>query len=175
MNFIDFFSGLFQITFAVFAGLLIAFKLAWPKIEGFGLKMHALSKNKDLQKENLQLKVNAYERLLILSNRMEPRQLLLRNAAGHNSARQLNQVLLAELEQKFQHNFSQQLYVSDVAWATVRDLKENTSKLLNNILKVGGNDDSADNYMARILQFMEQAEEKPYELAQKTLKRELSN
>lgn len=71
------------------------------------------------KKESLPIKLQAYERLLLFCERINPSKLLLRvNAIGDDTDSYLH-LLLGNIEQEFEHNLVQQLYVSDDVWKAV--------------------------------------------------------
>lgn len=71
------------------------------------------------KKESLPVKLQAYERLLLFCERINPSKLLLRvNPIGNDSNSYLH-LLLGNIEQEFEHNLVQQLYVSDDVWKAI--------------------------------------------------------
>lgn len=174
MNFIEFLSQLFIITFSIFAGLLLAFYLVWPKIESYILRLNSLNSNRSFLKEQQQLHFSAYERLLLLVDRMEPMQVMLRHKGQAQHIEQFRQLLIADIESEFQHNFTQQLYVTDAAWTAVKDLKENTIGLFRNAYKGLPENATLNDYIAIVLHHVNELDVNPYQAAQLLLKKELS-
>ena len=85
----------------------------------------------DVQKISLPVRMQAYERLVLLLERLQLSGLLLRNnAPGMNSAGFQN-ALLQSVRDEFDHNLSQQLYVSSLAWEKVKNAREETIKLIH--------------------------------------------
>ncbi|TJZ61232.1 hypothetical protein FAZ15_08510 [Sphingobacterium olei] len=174
MNYTEFFAQLFILTFGVFAALVLAFKIIWPKIENYHLKINAINQSKLLTKENLQLRYTAYERLILLVHRIAPEQIMLRNHDPQLSIGQFRQILIAEVESEFNHNFTQQLYVSDAAWVVVKDLKVNTVSLLRNTAKALPKDSTLDQFVGLVLQHVKELDVNPYDAALHILKNELT-
>ncbi|HAA12451.1 MAG TPA: hypothetical protein DCE41_12430 [Cytophagales bacterium] len=79
----------------------------------------------------LPLRLQAYERLTLLIERLNPNNLLVRLFDGSLSARQFQQVLLREIRDEFNHNLSQQIYVSEEAWNLVKNVREDLVMLIN--------------------------------------------
>ncbi|MFA6260495.1 MAG: hypothetical protein WC760_03440 [Bacteroidia bacterium] len=77
------------------------------------------------------LKLQAYERLVILMERMTPNNLVLRINKPGISASQLKMELIEEINNEFNHNLSQQVYVSPQAWQIVRIAKEEMVNIIN--------------------------------------------
>jgi hypothetical protein len=85
----------------------------------------------DVQKISLPIRMQAYERLVLLLERIEPAGLLVRaNLPGMNAS-QLQSALIQTIRSEFEHNLSQQLYVSTKAWEMVRNAREETIKRIN--------------------------------------------
>ena len=174
MEYIEFFKQLFVLAFGVFIALVLAFYIIWPKIEGHFLKMSNINQNKEFLKDRLQLRFAAYERLLLFVHRVSPEQLMLRHHGAGVTLHQFKQAILTDIESEFQHNFTQQLYVSDVAWAIVKDLKNNTLELMRNVNKGMGGEGTVDSYIEVVLKHMKTLDVNPYEAAQVLLKKELA-
>jgi len=77
------------------------------------------------------LKLQAYERLVILMERMTPNNLVFRVNKPGISASQLKLDLIEEIQNEFNHNVSQQIYVSPQAWQIVRIAKEEMVNIIN--------------------------------------------
>jgi len=74
---------------------------------------------KDNQKIALPLRLQAYERLALLMERIQPSQLMVRiNPISHDKNDYENYVI-AQIEQEFEHNIAQQIYVSDKCWTII--------------------------------------------------------
>lgn len=174
MRYLDLFTQLFTITFSVLAALVLAFYIIWPKIENHMFRMHAIQERTGLAKDKLQLRFAAYERLLLLIHRISPQQVMLRNHDGQNDIGQFKQNLMADIDSEFQHNFTQQLYVSDASWLVIKDLKESTIKLFKNASIGLADNAQVDDYITIVLKHLKGLEINPYEAAQIILKKELS-
>lgn len=84
------------------------------------------------QTKNIQpLKLQSYERLILLMERMSPESLVMRTYQPGISASQLKMDLIADINTEFNHNISQQLYVSIQCWQMVRVVKEEMINLIN--------------------------------------------
>ena len=77
------------------------------------------------------LKLQAYERIVILMERMSPNNLIFRVSQPGISATQLKIALIADINSEFNHNVSQQVYVSPQAWQMVRIAKEEMINIIN--------------------------------------------
>ncbi|MCU0319410.1 MAG: hypothetical protein MUE88_04970 [Flavobacteriales bacterium] len=86
---------------------------------------------KDDHKQVLPLRLQAYERLTLYLERIAPGPLVLRVHKTNMSARTLHGELIATVREELDHNVTQQVYVSDKAWARVKQAKEETIRLVN--------------------------------------------
>lgn len=77
------------------------------------------------------LKLQAYERIVILMERMSPNNLVFRVSTPGISATQLKITLIEDINNEFNHNVSQQVYISPQAWQMVRIAKEEMINIVN--------------------------------------------
>ncbi len=77
------------------------------------------------------IRLQAYERLALLLERISPQSLLIRVSPHDLLAADFHQQLLSHIRQEFEHNFSQQIYVSPMLWETIRQAKENLTAIIN--------------------------------------------
>jgi len=83
------------------------------------------------QKFTTPLRLQAYERLIVFLERISPDALILRSQTTKMTAGRLHHDILKLINHEFEHNLSQQLYVSTNAWIVVKNAKENTIKFIN--------------------------------------------
>ena len=78
----------------------------------------------DLKTKNteivLPIRLQAYERIALLLERISPNNMLLRLSDPSISAYDFQQLLLKEIREEQNHNLSQQVYMSDEAWQTAK-------------------------------------------------------
>ncbi|MDR1699499.1 MAG: hypothetical protein LBR75_06730 [Prevotellaceae bacterium] len=86
---------------------------------------------KQIVKTLLPNKLRAYERLVVFLERTAPDSLVLRVQQPSMTAIQLQAALLQTIRTEYEHNVSQQLYVSKEAWQMIINAKENVVKLIN--------------------------------------------
>lgn len=87
---------------------------------------------------SLPLKLQAYERLILFLERISPNSLLVRVQQGSVSAQMLHLELLVTIRSEFEHNLSQQLYVSDDAWSSVCTAKDEVLEIVNEAFRIVG-------------------------------------
>lgn len=77
-------------------------------------------------------RLQAYERMCLFLERMSPPNLLLRINNPALTARELHKLLLDEIRNEYNHNVSQQIYMSEEVWNMVRNAKEDLVIMINN-------------------------------------------
>lgn len=83
----------------------------------------------------LPLRLQAYERLVILTERLSLPNLISRIPAGDLNASQYVQALTDQIRQEYEYNFSQQLYVEPAVWDAVTNLKEQNIFILHQLIQ----------------------------------------
>ena len=91
------------------------------------LKLSVLKEN---QKQSLPLKLQAYERMTLYLERINPSKLLLRVTSVNNDKSAYAQSLVNTIDQEFEHNLTQQIYVSDECWSVIIAAKNATVHLI---------------------------------------------
>ena len=91
----------------------------------------------------VEIKLQAYERLILFMERIDLTQLLLRLRTNSMSNLALYNALMVAVQKEFEHNQVQQLYVSDSLWEIVKTAKDNVlSTIINQYEIVNPNDNS---------------------------------
>lgn len=83
------------------------------------------------KKETLALRLQAYERLILFCERINIDSLIMRLNTDELSASDLKNAMLISIEKEFEHNLTQQIYVSANLWEMVDFLKENTISIIS--------------------------------------------
>ncbi|MEO9966248.1 MAG: hypothetical protein ABJF11_10690 [Reichenbachiella sp.] len=79
----------------------------------------------------LPVRMQAYERICLFLERIAPKNIIVRLNIGEMSAAEFQQVLLHEIREEFNHNLSQQVYMSEEAWNLVKNAMEEIVMLVN--------------------------------------------
>ena len=79
----------------------------------------------------LPLRLQAYERISLFLERISPNNLVIRIRDNSFSAGQFHQALISDIREEYNHNLSQQIYVSDKAWSMVKGAKEEIISVIN--------------------------------------------
>ena len=83
------------------------------------------------QKISTPIRLQAYERIVLYLERISPESLLVRVNQPNITAKKLHAELLTSIRVEWEHNLSQQLYVSNKAWSTVKNAKAKIIKLVS--------------------------------------------
>ena len=119
------------------------------------------------------LRLQAYERLVLLTERIALPNLISRLSQPGLSALQMKIVLLENIKQEFDYNSTQQLYVSEIAWDSIRNLKEQNLALIHQVSASLPADASGSELSKRLLELMMQQTGSPlHEIVTKTLNQE---
>lgn len=128
------------------------------------------------QKKDLQpLQMQAYERLILYLERLQPDNLMIRIQKPNMSARVLHTTILRTIRQEYEHNITQQLYVSESAWKLVLMAKDEVTKLVNLASTQLDNEASAMDLSTAIMNVIMSLEKIPTDVAIHGLKVEFQS
>lgn len=129
-------------------------------------KRKQLALLRDMQDVTVKLRLQAYERLAILMERIQPRSLVPRVYMNGMTVRDLQQAMVYNIQTEFEHNLSQQIYVSGHVWDTVRNVKEQELNMVHQMAQQMNPDAPAKDLNMRIMDYvMSQEEDMPTTVA----------
>lgn len=108
----------------------VAYLVIKPELDK-RLQSQLLALKKASLETTLPLRLQAYERLTLFIERINPTNMLVRVHVSGTTVRELQQFLVDEIRTEHQHNITQQLYVSAQAWAVVSRIKEDSIGMIN--------------------------------------------
>ncbi|WP_090556809.1 DUF7935 family protein [Pedobacter hartonius] len=121
----------------------------------------------------LQLRLQAYERMIVFVDRLNPSNLFLRLYEQGIPAAGLQAIILNEVRSEYQHNVSQQLYINAASWDVLRKLKDDTIVMVNNAVNGLPEDASGKDLSRKVLEHMAGIAANPYELTIKLIKQDI--
>jgi hypothetical protein len=128
---------------------------------------------KERQKYFLPNRVEAYQRSVLLMERISPNNLIMRLHNPGLPAKALQSEVLSAIRQEFDHNVAQQLFVSLEAWEMVKSSREESIKIIN----IAGNQMSATSlgteFSTKVLEICAEVGNLPTEITIGYLKEEL--
>ena len=86
--------------------------------------------NKEAQKNALPLRLQAFERMTLYMERINPTKLLIRIAPLSQDKNDYENLIIAQIEQEFEHNLTQQIYMSDECWTIIVTAKNATIQMI---------------------------------------------
>ena len=173
----DYFRLLLDIVKYTIAGIGIvwmAFYLAKPYLERND-RLQLLVFKKSLSSQTIPLRLQAYERLVLFIERINPANMLIRLNATAYSAQELQSLIAEDIRAEYQHNITQQIYVSARAWAVLKHAKDDTLNIVNNAVKSLPQNASGLELGKTIFGYLAQLEDDPYEIATARLRKDLED
>ncbi|PSR05481.1 MAG: hypothetical protein BRD50_00865 [Bacteroidetes bacterium SW_11_45_7] len=113
----------------------------------------------ETRKESLPIRLQAYERLALFMERISPYNMINRVRDPNMTAKDLQLALIKTIRTEYEHNLSQQIYVSAQTWNTVRLSKDEMIKLINLISASLPPDRSGKELSKAIFDYLMQMEE----------------
>lgn len=158
---------------------IIVFLTGWFFIKNYlseRVNLQRLELKRESMKYTLPLRLQAYERTILFLERVNPSSILIRLHSPGISAHEMQAVVIADIRAEYQHNISQQIYVSDTAWIVVKKIKEDTISLVNSAASALPEDSSSLELSRSILTHLASLEdENPYDLALSIVKRDMQS
>lgn len=88
---------------------------------------------KENQKNALPLKLQAYERMVLFLERISLTKLLIRVSPLAQNKSDYENLLINNIEQEFEHNLTQQIYMSDQCWTIIVTAKNSTIQMIRKV------------------------------------------
>lgn len=126
----------------------------------------------EAKNHTLPMRLQAYERMAMFLERIEPNQLIFRVNNPELTAFQMQTILLATIRSEYEHNLSQQIYISAEVWDTIKNAKERVVNVIN--LSAGKLPDGAMATDLHTQIFEAVAESSPTAAAMQQLKKEVA-
>ena len=136
-------------------------------------KILGLELKKERQEFFLPSRVEAYQRAVLLMERIHPNSLVMRlNNPGLPSAA-MQVKLLEAIREEYEHNIAQQLFISPAAWDMVKKSKEETIKIINLAGKQMTATSNGMDLSGKIFEISAEVGTLPTEITVEVLKKEL--
>jgi hypothetical protein len=120
------------------------------------------------------IKLQAYERIVLFLERISLESLLVRTNSPGMSAAQLHSALLNAIRSEFEHNLSQQIYMTQQAWEVVKNARSNTIRFINTEFEKLPENATALDFSRRLLEQVMELEKEPTKTAVEYIKNEVS-
>lgn len=157
------------------AGVLtvsVGYYLIKSDIEKY-FRLRFASAKKDERTQLFSLRLQAHERLIVFVERINPSNLFLRLYVPGISIQELQSLVLNEIRSEYQHNITQQLYVSERIWNVVRKLKDDTLAMVNHAVQGLIEPATGKDLSKKVLQHMAEIADNPYDLTLDLIKKDI--
>ena len=124
------------------------------------------------QKEISPLRMRAYERLALLLERTTPEHMLIDLNLAEMTPLQVQAHLMQTIRQEYDHNLSQQIYVSDEVWELVENAKNQTIAFVNSIAQQTPPETNSLDYAKTLITAYRTNGDTPNDIALQALKNE---
>jgi len=120
--------------------------------------------------DSMPLRLQAYERLVLLTERIALPNLIARLSQPGIAAAEMKLILVEHIKQEFEYNSTQQLYVSQIAWDALRNLKEQNIMIIHQVAATLPPTASGADLNKKILELlMSQPNASPHEMVAQAL------
>jgi len=166
---------LLEIVKLILAGVgvvYVAFYLVKPYLDK-SESMQLMELKKTISNQTLPLRLQAYERIVLFVERVNPANMLIRLNESGLSAAELHSMVVNEIRNEYQHNVSQQIYVSSRAWTLVKRVKDDTLSVVTNAVKALPENTTSLELSKTILAHLSHLEDNPYDIALKIIREDM--
>jgi len=174
MDLYPFLLDILKYSIAGMGVIWIAFYLLKPYLDKQD-QIQLLELKKSAINQTLPLRLQAYERIVLFIERINPANMLIRLKAGDYTAAELHALVVNEIRNEYQHNITQQIYVSLRAWGVVKQLKNDTLNIVSNAVKALPENATGMELGKIILAHLGQLENDPYDVAIGLIRKDLDN
>jgi hypothetical protein len=152
--------------------VLAAVYLMFSQYFQYQLQTTAFNSKREKTQITLPLRLQAFERLIMLCERIDLAELVLRLKTPGTSAGALKAALLLAIQQEYEHNLTQQLYISEELWNILQVAKSKTMDLI--MLAGEGLDENAgaDDYAQNLINMASAETSLPSQIARRAIKTE---
>jgi len=138
------------------------------------IKMKKLDKT-STDKISLPLKFQAYERMVLFLERINPSSLITRVLKPRMNVGTMHAALLSTIREEYEHNMSQQLYLTDSSWELVKNAKEEIVRHINATAADFGSDEDASKFAQEVIASIYNQKNNPIDKALGGLKEDIRN
>ena len=167
-------TDILKYTVAGIGIVYIAFYLFKPYLDRSN-NLQLIDLKKSITSQTLPMRLQAYERLILFTDRINPSNLLIRLNGNSYSAAELHAIIINEVRTEYQHNVTQQIYVSERAWGIIKRIKEDTLSLVNNAVKALPADANGLDLGKMILSHLSRLDDNPYDIATNMIRKDLED
>ncbi len=155
---------------------LVVLALAYLLIKAFlenEIKKQVLEIKRASSRVITPIQLQAYERLILFLERIQPSGLIMRVSKANQSKDQLRNAMISNIRDEFEHNLSQQVYISSKAWELVKNAKENVISTVNAAASKSKDDAPGTEFAGLVIEIWSSQKQDPVNRAIEFLKEEI--
>lgn len=121
-------------SIALLFPLIIVFLFVYYMLKSFFDQFEKQRKQElrvKFSEETLPLRLQAYERIILFLERVKPESMVMRIARPDMTTLDLQRALLQNIREEYEHNLSQQIYLSSEAWSMVVAARQSIIQLVS--------------------------------------------
>jgi len=135
-------------------------------------QLKSLDFKQNQQSTTIPLRLQAYERLSLFCERIAVPNLILRLREENMSAANLRMAMLIATQQEFEHNITQQVYVSEQLWQIIKIARDDVMTVVNEIYEKMDTNEDASTYAKALFAHLSEREFMPLNQALVAIKKE---
>ena len=132
-----------------------------------------IDRKKQTEKTSMAIRFQAYERMALFLERINPPNLIPRVMTAGQSAAGFQAQLHRSIRDEYEHNLSQQLYISDASWVLVQKAKEEVVSLVNLVASKVKSEEDGGKFASEMLTIGFAAKNNPIDVALDGLKKDI--
>jgi hypothetical protein len=172
MQIYEYLLDILKFTLAGIGTVYVAFYLLKPYLDR-SERVQMIELKKTISSQTLPLRMQAYERIVLFVERVNPANMLIRLAGTVDSASELHSLVVVEIRNEFQHNMTQQIYVSSKAWTVVKRVKDDTLSVVTNAVKALPENATALELSKTVLAHLSHLQDNPYDIAASIIREDM--
>jgi hypothetical protein len=160
---------------ALLLPLALVFVFVYQMLKSFFDQFEKNRKQEILLKvssETITLKLQAYERISLFLERMKPESLVMRNAHEGIKTIDLHKIMIDNIREEYEHNLSQQIYVSHELWSMVISARQSIIQLITTTAEAHSPDSLFIDFATDLLKEYALSNNDPISMALKSLQHE---
>jgi hypothetical protein len=169
---ISYLLDILKFTLAGVGTVYVAFYLLKPYLDR-AEKVQLADLKKTISGQTLPLRFQAYERLVLFVERVNPANMLIRLHGANYSAHELHSLVVNEIRDEYQHNVTQQIYVSERAWNVVKRVKDDTMSVVTNAIKALPETATGLELSKTVLAHLASLQDNPYDIATSMIRKDM--
>jgi hypothetical protein len=172
MNYYPFLLDIVKYSVAGMGVIWMAFYLIKPHLDK-SEQIQLLEFKKAVANQTLPLRLQAYERVVLFIERINPGNMIIRLNSPEYTAADLHSIIITDIRNEYQHNITQQVYVSSRAWSVLKRVKDETVNMVTAAYKSLPENATALDLGRTILLQFSQVEDNPYDIGTDLIRKEV--